>query len=66
LGLRINVHLFRHIAAKMWLDAHPGHYEALRRLLGHKALSQTINAYAGFEAGTATRLFADVIERAKR
>lgn len=66
LGLTVNVHLFRHIAAKMWLDAKPGQYEALRRLLGHKELSQTINAYAGFEAGTATRLFADVIERAKR
>ena len=66
LGLRVNVHLFRHIAAKMWLDAKPGHYEALRRLLGHKELSQTINAYAGFEAGTATRMFADVIEQAKR
>lgn len=65
-GLVVNVHLFRHIAAFIWLDVHPGHYEALRRLLGHKALSQTINAYAGFEAGTATRLFAEVIEAAKR
>jgi integrase len=66
LGLTVNVHLFRHIAAKIWLDANPGHYEALRRLLGHKELSQTINAYAGFEAGTATRLFAETVERAKR
>lgn len=66
LGLKVNVHLFRHIAAKIWLDANPGHYEALRRLLGHKVLSQTINAYAGFEAGTATRLFGETVERAKR
>ena len=66
LGLKVNVHLFRHIAAKIWLDANPGHYEALRRLLGHKELSQTINAYAGFEAGTATRLFAEAVEQAKR
>jgi integrase len=65
-GLQVNAHLFRHIAAKIWLDAHPGHYEALRRLLGHKELSQTINAYAGFEAGTATRLFADAVEQATR
>lgn len=65
-GLKVNVHLFRHIAAMIWLTAHPGQYEALRRLLGHTTLSQTINAYAGFEAGTAARLFADVVERAKR
>jgi integrase len=65
-GLQVNAHLFRHIAAKIFLDAYPGHYEALRRLLGHKELSQTINAYAGFEAGTATRLFADAVERASR
>jgi integrase len=65
-GLQVNAHLFRHIAAKIFLDAHPGHYEALRRLLGYKELSQTINAYAGFEAGTATRLFADAVEQATR
>ena len=65
-GLKVNVHLFRHIAAMMWLNSHPGQYEVLRRLLGHKELSQTMNAYTGFEAGTATRLFAEVIEKAKR
>jgi len=66
LGLKVNVHLFRHIAALLWLQAHPGQYEALRRLLGHKELSQTINAYAGFEAGTATRMFATAVEKAMR
>ncbi|MCW1920860.1 tyrosine-type recombinase/integrase [Rhodobacter sp. KR11] len=66
LGIEVNAHLFRHIAAKLFLTARPGQYEALRRLLGHKALTQTINAYAGFEAGTATRLFAEVIAEAKR
>lgn len=66
LGIEVNAHLFRHIAAKLLLTARPGQYETLRRLLGHKALTQTINAYAGFEAGTATRLFAEVIEEAKR
>lgn len=66
LGLKVNVHLFRHIAAMNWLKARPGQYEALRRLLGHKERSQTINAYAGFEAGTATRLFGEVLEGVKR
>ena len=61
-GAEMNPHLFRHLAAKLWLDHHPGNYEALRRLLGHAELSSTLNAYAGFEAGTATRLFAELID----
>lgn len=66
IGLTINMHLFRHIAAQVWLHANPGQYEVVKRLLGHSALSQTLNVYAGFEAGTSTKLFADVIEAAKR
>lgn len=64
-GLAINAHLFRHIAAKLMLEARPGEYEAVRRLLGHSQLSRTLNSYAGFEAGTATRLFADIIDQEK-
>jgi len=65
-GLVMNAHLFRHLAAMIWLQARPGAYEAARRLLGHSALSTTLNAYAGFEAGTATRLFAEALEAARR
>ena len=61
-GVEFNVHLFRHLAAMIWLDAHPGSYEVVRRLLGHAELSRTLDAYAGFEAGTATRLFGAVVE----
>lgn len=66
IGLTINMHLFRHIAAQIWLHANPGQYEVVKRLLGHSALSQTLNVYAGFEAGTSAKLFADVIEAARR
>lgn len=61
-GIEINMHLFRHLAAWIWLEENPGSYEPLRRLLGHAELSSTLNAYAGFEAGTATSLFADLID----
>ena len=61
-GVEFNVHLFRHLAAMIWLDAHPGSYEVVRRLLGHAELSRTLDAYAGFEAGAATRLFGEVVE----
>lgn len=65
-GIAMNAHLFRHLAAMIWLNARPGEYEAARRLLGHSELSSTLNAYAGFEAGTATRLFAELIDAARR
>jgi len=66
IGIDMNLHLFRHFGAMLYLEAHPGQYEVVRRLLGHKELSQTLNAYVGFEAGTATRLFADTVMAARR
>ncbi|MFD2741177.1 tyrosine-type recombinase/integrase [Sulfitobacter aestuarii] len=62
IGIDMNAHLFRHMAAMLWLDRNPGAYEAARRLLGHAAVSQTLALYADFEADTATRLFAEVID----
>ena len=64
-GLEVHTHLFRHFAAKVWLDANPGQYEALRRILGHAELSSTLNAYAGFEASAVTRRYADLIANAQ-
>lgn len=61
LGLTMNMHLFRHFAANMMLEAHPGNYEATRRLLGHARLSTTLNFYTGFENTTATRLFGELV-----
>lgn len=65
-GLEWNLHLFRHLAAKLWLEANPGGYEALRRILGHSALSLTLDFYAGFEAAPATKAFADLLEARRR
>ncbi|MFX3653930.1 MAG: hypothetical protein ACN6IW_00360 [Paracoccaceae bacterium] len=61
-GLAFNLHLFRHLAAMIWLDANPGSYEPLRRLLGHAQLSAVLDAYVGFEAGVTTRLFSELVE----
>ncbi len=33
-GMRVHPHLFRHIGAKLFLDANPGSYEVMRRVLG--------------------------------
>ena len=44
-GLLINPHLFRHIAAKLYLEAHPGAYGVVRLLHGHKSVDTTTRFY---------------------
>jgi hypothetical protein len=39
----------RHLAGFLWLNAHPGQYEAVRQLLGHKNIETTIRFYSGAE-----------------
>lgn len=56
-GLQINVHLFRHIAAKFFLDENPGCYETVRILLGHKDINTTIRFYCGLERAAAIRYY---------
>ena len=63
-GFTINPHLYRHLAAYFYLPDHPGDYETIRRLLGHKSLETTLMFYADFERLTASRRFAEnVLER---
>ncbi len=45
-GLNVNPHLFRHIAAKLYLEERPGDFETVRRLLKHKRLQTTMDFYA--------------------
>ena len=60
-GLAVNPHLFRHLAALLFLEKHPGHYEEVRRLLGHKDINTTIQSYAGLETIGAARRYDDII-----
>jgi integrase len=60
-GLHVNLHLFRHICAKLYLDRMPGGYEVVRRLLGHRTSETTIRFYAGMESKSASRHYDDVI-----
>jgi len=43
------------------LQANPGDYETVRRLLGHKSVDTTMTFYAEFEALAARRLYTDHI-----
>ena len=60
-GVRITPHQFRHGAAKLLLDAKPGHYEVVRKVLGHKNITTTYEHYAGAETQAAIELYDDVI-----
>ncbi len=52
-GLRVHVHLFRHIGAKTYLDANPGAYGLMRLVLGHRSVDTTTKFYCGFEGPAA-------------
>jgi len=62
LGIHVHPHLFRHIAALIFLSKYPGHYEEVRRLLGHKSIETTIRFYAGLETTTAVNRFNEIID----
>ena len=62
-GLDLNVHLFRHLAAMLFLRAHPGEYETVRLLLGHKSLNTTVRIYCGLEQSDAMRRYDGLLDR---
>ena len=65
-GLKVNLHLFRHLAAKLYLDQNPGGYEVCRRILGHRSMDTTTRFYAGMETAAASRHFDDEILKLRR
>jgi integrase len=62
IGLDLNVHCFRHLAAFLLLRAHPGEYETTRLLLGHKDISTTTQYYCGLEQADALRRYDALID----
>ena len=66
IGHRVNLHLLRHFSAMIYLQAYPGAYEAVRRLLGHATASAALDFYTGFETAAAVRHFDEVILRHRR
>lgn len=61
-GLRINPHLFRHLAVKLVLDANPGDMETARRILGHRTSATTQRAYADRGTEAAFQRYAGVLD----
>lgn len=60
-GLVVHAHLFRHLAAKFYLEAHPHDFETVRRLLGHRKLETTIRIYMKINVRSIFRRYAEII-----
>ena len=60
-GVELSPHQFRHLAARLFLEAYPGHYEEVRQLLGHKTITTTTRHYSGIESEATARRFDEVI-----
>jgi integrase len=65
-GLRLTPHQFRHAAGTLILNAHPGNYELARRVLGHRNVQSTVQAYCGLETTQATAIFGDIVRNKLR
>ena len=63
-GIVVSPHQFRHLSAKVLLDAQPGAFETVRQLLGHKNDQTTVNAYAGIDSRRAARHHQHLIDKA--
>jgi len=60
-GVKLTPHQFRHCAAALLLTRHPGNYELVRQVLGHKKIETTIAYYIGLETIASTRIFGAVV-----
>jgi integrase len=63
-GLKLSPHQFRHLCAKVILDAEPGNFETVRQLLGHASMRTTVSAYAGISSRRAARHHQRLVEEA--
>ena len=52
-GIKMHAHLFRQLAGKLHLDAHPNDLETVRRVLGHTSTTTTARHYAEQRTGQA-------------
>jgi integrase len=63
-GIVLTPHQFRHLSAKVMLDAEPGSFETVRQLLGHRNHKTTTTFYAGIDTRRAARHHQHLIEKA--
>jgi integrase len=62
-GLQMHTHLFRHLAGFLILREHPGEFETVRLLLGHRSLETTVRFYSGMEQAAAFRRYDEIVSK---
>jgi integrase len=62
-GFVMNVHLFRHLAGKVHLTAHPEDIETVRRVLGHSSSATIIRAYSELRTDQAFQRYDATVSR---
>jgi integrase len=60
-GLVLTGHQFRHLAGRIYLRAHPADFVTVQKLLGHRNLKTTMNAYAELDTATAAQRYDELI-----
>ena len=60
-GLRVTAHQFRHAAAAIILQRHPGNYELVRLMLGHRSTQTTMRCYIGLKEVQVSQIFGELI-----
>ncbi|WP_292599405.1 site-specific integrase [Mesorhizobium sp.] len=63
-GIHLNPHAFRHLAAKLILDERPDAHVVVQHLLGHKKLETTARYYSGRDTLRAGRYYQGLLEKA--
>jgi integrase len=63
-GIVLTPHQFRHLAAKVVLEARPGAFEFVKQFLGHTSIKTTVSAYAGIDTRRAARWHQHLVEQA--
>jgi hypothetical protein len=62
LGIDWTPHVYRHLAARLYLRAYPGDYEGTRRLLAHLSAETTYKFYEGEEMRPSVDRFDAIVE----
>jgi integrase len=57
------VHQFRHAAGALILKHHPGRYELVKRILGHKSVETTMRFYLNMETTQASEIYTDIVRQ---
>jgi integrase len=66
IGVKVHLHLLRHLAAYTYLKRHPGRLDDVRRILGHKDPKTTASFYVAFQDFAAAERFDEVIMAERR